>query len=87
MAKKNDKIARKIKRLEILDRLMETLGDLEENKNSDLKYYTDRLKEELAKEEGSINDWTVEDCQRHIEEINITISEIEKLVTDLEKMS
>jgi hypothetical protein len=86
MAKKNDKIARKIKRLEILDRLMETLEDLEENKNCDLKYYTDLLKEELSREEGSVNEWRVEDCQGHIEDINITISEIKKLVTDIEKM-
>lgn len=80
---KNGKVARKIKRLELLNILIEKLENVIDSINSSLEYYEDKLRE-LNKEDK--DEYNIQCYQENIEEYTIELDEAKKLLAELEKM-
>lgn len=81
---KENKITRKIKRLELLQDLIEsmqrTMEDLERRKENSEQELADHVKNEAE-------NWQIEYTQKDIEEFTIRLDEAKKLFTELEKMA
>lgn len=81
---KENKITRKIKRLELLQDLIEsmqrTMEDLERRKENSEHELADHVKNEAE-------NWQIEYTQKDIEEFTIRLDEAKKLFTELEKMA
>lgn len=84
---KENKITRKIKRLEIINDLVnslqETIQDIEIMKTTS----EERIQEELQKNEEERDRWTLTWVQEQIESNQIKLDEARKLLAELEKMA
>lgn len=81
---KENKITRKIKRLELLQDLIEsmqrTIDDLERRKGNSEQELVNYVKNET-------DEWRIEYTQNDIEDFTIRIDEAKKLFAELEKMA
>lgn len=80
---KNNRITRKIRRMELLEMITDELLSKIEELENDLKIKQQELKDTIEEKE----EYRIEWIQERIEDATIRIEETKKLVADIEKMA
>lgn len=80
---KNNKITRKIKKLEMLNVLIENIQRIVEDSEETLEYYNERLSEAVKEE----SEYEITRCQNTLEDYTIKLDEAKKLIAEIEKMA
>lgn len=86
---KDNKITRKKYRLEVLEKVIDTIYDAIEEYENSLKYSKEQLAQELDNldnPEEEQNNWCINRYRNGIDEYSVKIEEAKKLITDIEKM-